>query len=268
MLRPEYLILIAILPVLGVLKLRAILDLRPAIGRAALMAAVACLVVLPWTIHNLVVLDRFVPLSTGGGQALFEGSYIDAGPDPQQVMPTILAANPGLRRELAAANPGPVYLDQVVAALARRERPGEPVDQALGAMGRHAYGEALTDRPLRLAGFFAEKAWRAWTDSTREVMNATGWRILHLALILAGLIGLIVGLLRRSYDVVVLAVILLVITAIQVVLVSSPRRTLVLLPLICALAGLGLTSMSSQPRPYSVADADPPFPARSGSNAA
>jgi 4-amino-4-deoxy-L-arabinose transferase-like glycosyltransferase len=41
-------------------------DRRAAAARGALMLGVACLVILPWTLRNYSVLDRFVPVSTAG----------------------------------------------------------------------------------------------------------------------------------------------------------------------------------------------------------
>ncbi|MBW3534719.1 MAG: hypothetical protein KY453_05800, partial [Gemmatimonadetes bacterium] len=39
------------------------------------------LVLAPWTIRNAIVLDRFVPVSTGGGKALFIGTYMPGDGD-------------------------------------------------------------------------------------------------------------------------------------------------------------------------------------------
>ena len=39
------------------------------------MAAFA-LVLAPWTVRNFVVLDAFVPVTTGGGKALFVATYL------------------------------------------------------------------------------------------------------------------------------------------------------------------------------------------------
>ncbi|MFN8161285.1 MAG: glycosyltransferase family 39 protein [Solirubrobacterales bacterium] len=237
MVRPEYLALFALLPALGALKLARSRGWRAALGPAALTALAACLVVAPWTVRNAIALDRFVPLSTGGGQALFEGSYRPSGGDPQRVMAEVLARNPGIRRELQS-RPGPIYLDQVVAALATRRHPGEDTDAALAQMGRSAYLDQLRDDPFGLAGYLAGKTWRVWTVSTRQVMNGPLWRLFHLLLVAAALAGLAIGLARRSFAALTMGAVAVLVTAIQAVYVASPRRTLVLLPLICALAGL------------------------------
>ena len=44
--------------------------------RAALSSAPFALVLAPWTVRNYLVLDRFVPVTTGGGKALFVATYL------------------------------------------------------------------------------------------------------------------------------------------------------------------------------------------------
>ncbi|HUC08145.1 MAG TPA: hypothetical protein VMR96_08645, partial [Solirubrobacterales bacterium] len=74
----------------------------------------------------------------------------------------------------------------------------------------------------------------------RTVMREPGWELLHWALIVFGLIGLAVLAARRRWEALLIAVIFLAITAISALLVASPRRVLVMMPLIAALAGVGL----------------------------
>ena len=40
---------------------------------------------MPWTIRNIVVLDRTVPISTGGGKALYVGTFLPADGEYQRV---------------------------------------------------------------------------------------------------------------------------------------------------------------------------------------
>jgi 4-amino-4-deoxy-L-arabinose transferase-like glycosyltransferase len=240
MLRPEYLLFAAALPALALWPWRrGAPDARRRLGRAALMAGFACLVVLPWTVRNYVAFERVVPISTGGGQVLYEGSYIDAGPDPEDITPDLLARYPWIRRELGP-QPGPIYRGQAVAALAHRRHPGENTDAALTGMAIDAYADAAGGEPLELAGFVAGKVWLAWTDPARGVMRAPVWRGLQIALLLSAALGLVVGLARRRFDVAAIAIVLLLVTLVQAAFIASPRRTLTLLPLIAALAGAGL----------------------------
>ncbi len=240
MLRPEYLLFVAVLPLVAVLPWqRGAPESRRRLWLAGLMAGCALLVVLPWTVRNFIAFERLVPISTGGGQVLYEGSYLPAGPDPEDITPHLLAEHPWIRRQLGP-QPGPIYRGQAVAALAHRRHPGENTDAALTAMAIDAYADAAIHEPLRLGGFLAGKVWFAWTDPARGVMRAPLWRALQIALLAAAALGLAIGLARRRFDVIAIAAILLVVTLVQAAFIASPRRTLTLLPLIAALAGAGV----------------------------
>jgi 4-amino-4-deoxy-L-arabinose transferase-like glycosyltransferase len=237
MLRPEYLLFVPVLPLLTLLPWRANGG-RARLRLAALMAACACLVVLPWTVRNYVAFERLVPISTGGGQVLYEGSYVDAGPDPEDLTAKLLARYPWIRLQLGPL-PGPIYRGQAVAALAHRRHPGENTDAALTGMAIDAYADAAVHEPLRLAGFLAGKVSLAWTDPARGVMRSPVWRTLQIALLLSAAVGLLVGLARRRPEAIAIGSILLIVTLVQATFIASPRRTLTLLPLIAALAGAG-----------------------------
>jgi 4-amino-4-deoxy-L-arabinose transferase-like glycosyltransferase len=240
MLRPEYLLFVLLLPAVAAAPWRpGSPEVRRRLGLAALTAGCACLVVVPWTVRNLIAFERLVPISTGGGQVLYEGSYLQAGPDPEEITPHLLAEYPWIQRRLGPL-PGPIYRGQAVAALAHRRHPGENTDAALTGMAIDAYTDAAVHEPLRLGGFLAGKVWFAWTDPGRGVMRAPLWRALQIALLVAAAAGLAIGLARRRFDVIAIAAILLVVTLVQAAFIASPRRTLTLLPLIAALAGAGV----------------------------
>ncbi len=243
MLRPEYAVLIIVLPALGAWRTLRGAERGP--GRRALLGPAlalgcACLAILPWTVRNFVVFDRLVPISTGGGQVLYEGSYLPAGPDPERIGPVLLEKHPWIRAELGP-RPGPIYRGQAVALIAEREHPGEEADTALRGMALDAYGHAAVHEPGRLAGFLAGKAWLAWTGPARGVMRLPPWRALQIALLIAAAVGLAVGLARRSLDAILYATLFAVVSVIQMAFIASPRRTLILVPELSALAGLGLT---------------------------
>ena len=240
MLRPEYLLLVVLLPALALAVpwgRGGPVD-RRLWARAGLLAGCAVLVVLPWTVRNFVAFERVVPISTGAGQVLYAGSYVRAGPDPEAVTAEFLEEHPWIRARLAPA-PGPIYRGQAEALLAEREHPGENTDTALTGMAISAYAHAAWHEPLALVGFVAGKVWFGWTAAARGVMKAAPWRLLQLAVILFAAIGLCVGLARRRFDIAAIAVVLALETLVQAVFIASPRRTLTLLPLTSALAGAG-----------------------------
>jgi 4-amino-4-deoxy-L-arabinose transferase-like glycosyltransferase len=203
--------------------------------------AATCLVLAPWTIHNAVELDRFVPISTGGGKALFIGTYLEADGDSVELREVLLDERPGLRAQMSAGGPvdAPerMVLERVLERVADESYPGLETDAALGRLGRQNLEDGLTGEPLRFAGMMAGKAYDTWTDAARGVMLDQPWRALQLAVVVLSLAGVGILAWRRRFEGLVAGLVLLYMTAIAALLISSPRRELVVLPLLAALAG-------------------------------
>ena len=233
--RPEYLAIS--LPVAVVVFARRGRDeWRACLVQALVMLLGLVVVVAPWTVRNAVALDRFVPISTGGGQVLFAGSYMPSGGDPEKVGEEVLERHPELRREL----PGDARLEQILAALAHERYPGLEADAALSKMGRERLWDDVSERPVGYLGFLASKLWLIWGHGPRDVMRAPGWAVFHWLLLALGLVGLAVLGWRRRWEAVLLGTVLVAATAIGLLLVASPRRALVTIPLLAALAGVGV----------------------------
>ncbi len=261
MVRPEYLAVV-FLVALVVFGRGARREWRRSLAQAAVLLAGAVLLIAPWTIRNTLTLGRFVPLSTGGGQVLFSGTYLPSGGDPQKVGQAVLERHPGLRRRLAAKYLPPhavptlsavlarVRLEQILAALAARRYPGVESDKALSHMGREQLWSDITEQPLEYAGFVAAKIGDIWSHGPRDVMRKPVWEALHWALVAFGLLGLIVLARQRRWEALLFATIFLSITAISALLVASPRRVLVMIPLVAALAGVGVVWARSLARSH------------------
>jgi len=233
--RPEYLVIALVIA--GVVVVRGGRDgwRKGAIQALVLLVGVA-VVVAPWTARNAIALDRFVPVSTGGGQVLFAGSYLPSGGDPERVGEEVLERHPGL------AQPADARLEQILAALAAQRYPGMESDAALARMGRERLWDDATGRPLDYAGFVAAKLWRIWAFGPRDVMREPIWKALHWLLVAFGIAGLGILAWRRRWEALLLGAILLAVTASGALLVASPRRVLVPLPLVAALAGVAATA--------------------------
>ena len=199
-------------------------------------------------------LDRFVPISTGGGQVLFAGTYLPSDGDPEAVGAEVVPAIPGVgssdvrptrawsrssARLAAAALSGPGKRQGAVAdgpgtALGRRQRRAARIR----GLRRRQDRPDLVARPAR-----------------RDARAGLGGPA--LGLVAFGLLGLAILAWRRRWEALVLATIFLSITALSALLVASPRRRLVMLPLVAALAGVGavfagswLRDRRSRPRPH------------------
>jgi hypothetical protein len=235
MVRPEYLG-VAVLLTLVVLARRVRTEWRRALAQAAILFVGVAVVVVPWTIRNTVALDRVVPISTGGGQVLFAGTYLPSDGNPEKAGGEVVARHPEL---FAPGDVRKLRLEQILARLAAQRYPGLESDQALSRMGREQLRDDISEEPLEYAGFVATKIGRIWSHGPRDVMREPGWEALHWALVGFGLLGLAVLAWRRRGEALVLATIFLAITALSALLVASPRRVLVMLPLVAACAGVG-----------------------------
>jgi hypothetical protein len=233
--RPEYLAIS--FPIAVVVLARGGWDgWREGLVQALVMLVGVAVVVAPWTVRNAVTLDRFVPISTGGGQVLFAGSYMPSGGDPERVGAEVLERHPELRRELP---PNP-RLEQILAALARQRFPDVETDPALARMGRERLWEDVRETPLEYAGFVAAKVGRIWAHGPRDTMRKPFWEAFHWLLVALGLVGLAVLALGRRWEALLLGVVLVAVTATGALLVASPRRVLVTIPLVAALAGVAM----------------------------
>jgi 4-amino-4-deoxy-L-arabinose transferase-like glycosyltransferase len=233
--RPEYLA-VALLVSFVVLVKDGRRNWSGSMVLALSMLAGVAVVVVPWTVRNAVALDRFVPISTGGGQVLFAGTYLPSDGDPERVGAEVAKRHPKLFGPDAVQR---LRLEQILARLAHQRYPELEADKALSKMGKEQLGDDITDEPLEYAGFVITKVARIWSHGPRDVMRETVWELLHWALIAFGLLGFVALALQRRWEALLLATIFVAITAISALLVASPRRVLVMMPLVAALSGVG-----------------------------
>jgi hypothetical protein len=241
MVRPEYLGVVALVA-LVVLAREVQPDWRCSLLRAAVFVVAALVIVAPWTIRNAVELDRFVPISTGGGQVLYAGTYLPSDGDPEKVGAEVIAENPQL---FAPQDAQRLRLEQILARLAHARYPEMETDKALSKMGKEQLWDDVSEEPGEYAGFVARKVWRIWSHGPRDVMREPAWEVLHWALVALGLLGLTLLAWRRRWEALLFGAIFLAITAISALLVASPRRVLVLVPLIAALTAPALTWLTA-----------------------
>jgi hypothetical protein len=256
--RPEYLgvaVLVAIvIAVRGLAR-----DWHSSPLPAAVFLAAALVVIAPWTIRNASALDRFVPISTGGGQVLYAGTYLPSDGDPEKVGAEVVSENPDLFKPEDAER---LRLEQILARLAAAEHPGMETGKALSKMGKEQLRDDISEEPLEYAGFVATKVWRIWSRGPRAVMREPGWEVVHWALVALGLLGLAILAWRRRWEALLLGTIFLAITALSALLVASPRRVLVLVPLLAALTSVafawlaGLGPYRGHKSPIAPADPD------------
>lgn len=239
--RPEYLPFSLLLAALAALwAWRQGRDARRTRGQALWPAlvflAAFVLVIAPWTIRNAIELDRFIPVSTGGGKALFIGTYLPGDGDHFGTKRALFyASHP--ESDLTPEKVNMLPMQPLLDAIAAR-RPELERDAALGAEGRENLERYVAERPFVLLAMSARKIWRMWRSGSGPSMDGVAPQVLHAALALAGLGGLTLLGLRRRPEALLIALLVAGITAIGAILLASTRRNLILMPIVISLAGV------------------------------
>jgi 4-amino-4-deoxy-L-arabinose transferase-like glycosyltransferase len=240
MIRPEYLLVGVAFAALAAIRLGMARGWKPGLAGAALLVAGLLLPIVPWTVRNAVDLDRFVPISTGGGKALYVGTFLPGDGEYQRVK-ALLAGRylhrdlePG-SEELDAVNPTPLF-DRVAARY-----PELPRDSALGKIGKDNFSKFAGEDPAGYAAMTARKVWRMWSGGVGEAMSSTAGRVVQVLIVALGLAGLGVLAWRRWWwELVAVATPLALVTAVGAASLAAPRRNEVLMTLVFPLAGAAL----------------------------
>lgn len=245
MFRPEYLFVGAAFVVLAAIRLGMARGWRPGLAGAGLALAALLLPIVPWTVRNVDVLGRVVPISTGSGKALYVGTFLPADGEYQRVKALLLKRYEG--RDLApgsaaldAVDPTPLF-DRVAARY-----PDLPRDSALGKIGKQNLSKYLGEDPLGYAAMTARKVGRMWSSGVGEAMSGGVGRALQILFVALGLAGLaLLGVRRRWWEPIALATPILLVTAIGAASLAAPRRNEVLMTLVFPLAALTLSAAAS-----------------------
>jgi len=246
MFRPEYLLVGVAFVLLALIRVWRASGWRLGLAGAAVLLVALVLPILPWTIRNYVVLDRVVPISTGGGKALYVGTYLPADGEYQLVKALLVQRYE--HRDLAPnsealndVNPTPLF--NRVAAEVQKEHPELTRDQALGKVGKENLSKYFGEDPGGYLAMTARKAARIWSSGVGEAMDTTAGRAVQILLVLLGIAGFVLlALWRRWWESVVLATPIALITLVGAISLAAPRRNEVLMTLVFPLAGLALSS--------------------------
>lgn len=245
MFRPEYLFVGAAFVVLAAIRVGFARGWRPGFAGAGLLLAALLVPIVPWTIRNLDVLDRVVPISTGSGKALYVGTYLPADGEYQRVKAILAKRYLGL--ELAPNSEAlnevdPTELFDEVAA----RYPELPRDSALGKIGKQNFSKFFGDEPGEYLAMTARKVGRMWSSGVGAAMSDALGRVVQILLVALGLAGFVLlGLRRRWWDLVALATPIVLVTAVGAISLAAPRRNEVLMTLVFPLAAIALVWAAS-----------------------
>jgi hypothetical protein len=186
-----------------------------------------------------------VPISTGSGKALFVGTYLPADGEYQRVKADLYEQQTGIRLEpdsdaLDAVDPVPLF-DRVA-----ERYPGLSRDNALGRVGRENLENYLSEDPIGYAGMTVRKVWRMWSSGVGEAMSSTPGRVIQVALVLAGIAGLVLLAWRRRWEAIAMALPILLVSAIGAATLAPPRRNEILMTLVLPLAAIAFTEAAAR----------------------
>jgi len=211
-----------------------------------LMLVALLLPIIPWTIRNIVVLDRLVPISTGGGKALYVGTFYPADGEYQRVKAILYEREtdeslPPNSQALNEVDPTPLFNHVWKSRYPELER-----DSALGKIGKENFSKYFGEDPLGYLGMTARKIGRMWSSGVGEFMATAPGRVIQIALVLLGIAGLVLlGFARRWWETLCLAAPIVLVTVVGAITLAAPRRNEILMTLIFPLAGLALSSAAA-----------------------
>jgi hypothetical protein len=241
LIRPEYLLVGVAFAGLTLIRTWRARGWRPGLINVALFVIALLLPIVPWTIRNQVVLHRTVPISTGGGKALYVGTFLPADGEYQRVK--AILAKRYMHREfdphseaLDKVDPTPLF-NRVAARY-----PDLPRDSALGKIGKQNFSRYFGEDPVEYLAMTARKTWRMWSAGVGEAMSSTLGRVAQTLIVLLALVGLGVLAWRRWWwELVAMATPIVLVTAVGAVSLAASRRNEVLMTLIFPLAAAALS---------------------------
>jgi 4-amino-4-deoxy-L-arabinose transferase-like glycosyltransferase len=240
LIRPEYLAVGVAFVLLAGFRVAKARGWGPGLAVAALSVAAILVPIVPWTVRNVVVLDRVVPISTGGGKALYVGTYLPADGEYQRVK--ALLAERYLHRDL---EPGSAALEEVdptpLFDRVAERYPDLPRDEALGRVGKEDFYDYVGEDPVGYAAMTVRKVWRMWSAGLGEAMSSTAGRAIQVLIVVLALAGLgVLSRRRRWWDLIAMATPIAIVTVVGAASLAAPRRNEVLMTLVFPLAGAAL----------------------------
>jgi len=247
--RPEYQAITLAFAALALWRVWRDVGWMRGVAAAGIMVLAAALVVAPWMVRNRIVLDKWVPVSTGGGKALFVATYLPGlgrqVPTKRELMRQYLGAEDPINTDELRAQPMQPLLDRVA-----DKYPDLPRDEALGRIGRENLLQYATEQPIAYARMSAMKFWNVWGRGSSPYMRDAGLVAYHRILLVAAIVGFIVlaWRSRTRWLALLLACPIAAISVLGTILLAVPRRQVPLIPLIAVLAAVALVWAFGQAR--------------------
>jgi hypothetical protein len=246
MFRPEYTLVAGAFVVFAAARWAWEREWRLGAAAVGLMLVALLLPIVPWTIRNFVVFERFVPISTGSGKALYVGTFYPADGEYQRVKAILYKRETGKALPPNSQALNEVDPTELFTRVWKERYPELERDSALGKIGKENFSRYFGEHPLGYLGMTARKVGRMWSSGVGEFMSTTLGRALQIVLVALGIAGLVLlALRRRWWEVLCLAAPIVLVTLVGAVSLAAPRRNEILMTLIFPLAGLALSAAAS-----------------------
>jgi 4-amino-4-deoxy-L-arabinose transferase-like glycosyltransferase len=240
--RPEYLMFAGILGLVVLVKMARDRGIRVGVVSLALFVGAFVLVLAPWTVRNFVVLDKFVPVTTGGGKALFVATYLP-GDGRQLRVKRELIRRFEHKQDVTDREVADTQMKDLLDKVARKY-PDLERDAALAKIGRENFRKYVREDPVGYAEMVVTKMWNVWRRGSGPTMRGSGWIAFHYAILALAVMGLAVLAWRRRWEALVLGLLIFGITVLGGLLLAVPRRNVPLMPLVLTLAACGTAWLS------------------------
>jgi hypothetical protein len=239
LIRPEYLFIGVAFAALAAIKVLRESSWRPGLRAGGLVLGALLVTIAPWVVRNQVAIDR-ATLSTGGGKALYVGTFLPADGEYQRVKARLVKRYLG--RDLA---PDSVALDHVdptpLFDRVAERYPDLPRDSALGKIGKENFSKYFGEDPTGYAAMTARKVWRMWSAGVGEAMSGSPGRAVQVLIVLLGIVGIgVLAVRRRWWALIAMATPIVLVTGVGALSLAAPRRNEVLMTLVFPLAGAAL----------------------------
>ncbi|HVW46173.1 MAG TPA: glycosyltransferase family 39 protein [Solirubrobacterales bacterium] len=246
MFRPEYTLVAAAFVVFAAARWAWEREWRLGGAAVGLMVVALLLPIVPWTVRNIVVLHKLVPISTGGGKALYVGTFYPADGEYARVKAILYHRETGEwlppnSQALNEVNPTPLFNHVWRSRYPELER-----DSALGKIGKENFSNYFGEHPVGYAEMTARKIGRMWSSGPGAAMSSGLGRVVQVVLVLLGIAGLVLlGLRRRWWEALCMGAPIVLVTLVGAASLAAPRRNEILMTLIIPLAALALAETAS-----------------------
>jgi 4-amino-4-deoxy-L-arabinose transferase-like glycosyltransferase len=243
MFRPEYSIVAAAFVVFAAARWAWEREWKLGATAVGLMLVALLLPIVPWTVRNIVVLHKLVPISTGGGKALYVGTFYPADGEYQRVKAILYKEQSGKSlppnsQALNEVNPKRLFTHVWKSTYPELER-----DTALGKIGKEDFSKYFGEHPVGYAEMTVGKVGRMWSSGPGAAMSSGLGRVVQVILVLLGIAGLVLlGFRRRWWETLCLAAPIVLVTVVGAATLAAPRRNEILMTLIIPLAALAISS--------------------------